>query len=405
LPPHSPRTGTTTAPIALVILLTSLVMVGQMSTSMYLPSMPTLADDLDADPAGVKLTMTVFLAAFAAAQLFFGPLSDRFGRRPALFLGLALYLIGTVGCTVAPSLEGLIAGRFVQGFGACAGPAIARAVVRDRYERSEAARVLAYIGIAMAVGPALGPIIGGLLQVHFGWRANFLALVIFGLAVWAAAGISLSESLSKPDPQALSPTRLLRNYAALLRSRVFLGNMLVTAFIFGGMFSYGTGVPFVLIDMLGMSPDLFGTVFIFTVIGSVTGATIASRAATRVPGDAMSAIGAATALLGGALMLSATILDVVSAATIVGSMMVFMAGFGIAAPNARAAAMAPFPQIAGAASALIGFAEMSMAALGSSFIALLYDGTAVPMGVVVCAMGAASAGSYLLLIRPGAVTR
>lgn len=403
--PLSTRPSTTTAPVTLVLLLTSLVMVGQMSTSMYLPSLPSLTDDLAADPGGVKLTMTVFLAAFAAAQLFFGPLSDRIGRRPALFLGLALYLVGTVACTLAPSLGALIGGRFVQGFGACAGPAIARAIVRDRFERADSARVLAYIGMAMAVGPALGPIIGGLLQVHFGWRANFLALVAFGLAVWAAAAAALPESLRTPDRDALSPARLMRNYAALLRSRVFVGNMLVTAFIFGGMFTYGTGVPFVLIDLLGMSPDLFGTVFIFTVIGSVTGATIASRAAARVPGDAMTAIGAATALLGGALMLAATLLDVVTPATVVGAMMVFMAGFGIAAPNTRAGAMAPFPLIAGSASALIGFAEMAMAALGSSFIAMLYDGTAVPMGVIVAAMGAASALSYLLIIRPVAVTR
>ena len=152
-------------------------MVGQMSTSMYLPSLPSLADDLHVEAAGVKMTMTVFLAAFAAAQLFFGPLSDRFGRRPALFLGLGLYLLGTAACAVAPNLPALIVGRFVQGFGACAGPAIARAIVRDRYERAEAARVLAYIGMAMAVGPAVGPILGGFLQVQFGWRANFTALV------------------------------------------------------------------------------------------------------------------------------------------------------------------------------------------------------------------------------------
>jgi DHA1 family bicyclomycin/chloramphenicol resistance-like MFS transporter len=397
--------STTTAPITLVVLLTSLVMVGQMSTSMYLPSLPSLADELNADPAGVKLTMTVFLAAFAAAQLFFGPLSDRIGRRPALFVGLALYLLGTLACALAPNLGALTAGRFVQGFGACAGPAISRAIVRDRYERAESARVLAYIGMAMAIGPALGPILGGLLQVHFGWRANFAALVVFGFAVWAAAAVGIPESLGKPDADALSPTRLLRNYGALLRNRVFVGNMLVTAFIFGGMFSYGTAVPFVLIDLLGMPPDLFGTVFIFTVIGSVTGATIASRAATRVAGDVMTAIGAATALVGGTLMLTATLLDVVTPVTVVGAMMIFMAGFGIAAPNTRAGAMAPFPLIAGAASALIGFAEMTMAAFGSSFIAMLYDGTAVPMGVVVASMGAASAFSYLLLIHPAGAER
>ena len=400
LPPY--RSDAIKAPIGLVILLTSLVMVGQMSTSMYLPSLPSLSDELGVEAAGVKMTMTVFLAAFAVAQLFFGPLSDRFGRRPALFLGLALYLFGTVACALAPNLPALIAGRFIQGFGACAGPAIARAVVRDRYERSEAARVLAYIGMAMAVGPAVGPILGGLLQVQFGWRANFTALVLFGLVVWIAAARGLPESLRTPDPGAIAPQRLARNYALLLCNRVYIGNMLVTAFIFGGLFTYGTGVPFVLIDLLGMSPDVFGTVFVFTVIGSVSGSAISSRTATRVHGDVMTAIGATTALAGGALMLGFTLAGIVTPVTIVGSMMVFMLGFGIAAPTALAGAMAPFPMMAGAASAMIGFAQMAMAALGSVAVAALYDDTAVPMAAVLFAMGAASALACFLVIRPTA---
>jgi len=398
LPPSLPGRATK-APIGLVILLTGLVMVGQMSTSMYLPSLPSLADDLDVEPGGVKLTMTVFLAAFAAAQLFFGPLSDRFGRRPALFLGLALYVLGTAGCAAAPDLYSLIVARLVQGFGACSGPAIARATVRDRYERAEAARVLAYIGMAMAVGPAVGPILGGLLQVEFGWRSVFVALVVFGATVWIAAARGLSESLAKPNPDALAPGRLAQNYLMLLRHRVFVGNMLVTAFIFGGMFTYATAVPFVLIEQLGMSPDLFGTVFIFTVTGSVTGSTIASRTALSVRGDTMTAIGATTALTGGALMLAFTLADWVTPVTIVGSMMIFMAGFGMAAPNALAGAMAPFPLTAGAASAMIGFTQMAMAALGSMAIAFFYDGTAVPMAAIVFSMGALSALSYLLVIR------
>jgi MFS transporter, DHA1 family, multidrug resistance protein len=401
-PPVIPRG--TKAPIALVILLTGLVLVGQMSTSMYLPSLPSLADDLDVEPAGIKLTMTVFLAAFAVAQLFFGPLSDRFGRRPALFLGLAMYVVGTIGCALAPDLWSLIIGRFVQGFGACSGPAIARATVRDRYERSEGARVLAYIGMAMAVGPAVGPILGGLLQVHFGWRANFVALVVFGIVVWAAAARGLSESLAKPDPDAINPLRLARNYMTLLSHRVFVGNMLITAFIFGGMFTYATAVPFVLIEQLGMSPDLFGTVFIFTVTGSVTGSTIASRTALSVRGDVMTAIGAMTSLAGGALMLAFTLAGLVTPVTIVGSMMLFMAGFGMAAPSALAGAMAPFPMMAGAASAMIGFAQMGMAGLGSMAIAIFYDGTAVPMAAAVFGMGALSALSYLLVIRTRTAT-
>jgi DHA1 family bicyclomycin/chloramphenicol resistance-like MFS transporter len=385
--------------LGLIVLLTSLVMVGQMSTSMYLPSLPSLADELAADAAGVKLTMTVFLAAFATAQLFFGPLSDRFGRRPALFLGLALYVLGTISCAVAPTLTALIVGRFIQGFGACAGPAIARAVVRDRYERNEAARVLASIGMAMAIGPALGPIIGGQLQTLFGWRANFVALIAFGVAVWIAAALALRESLRQPDPTAIVPARLARNYGMLLRNRAYWGYMLLISFIFGGLFSYGTGVPFVLIDLLGMSPAWFGSIFIFTVAGSVTGAIIASRTALRVPGDRMVAFGALVAFAGGSAMLGSTLLGLTSPVTIVGSMMIFMVGFGISLPNSLAGAMAPFPMMAGAASALIGFAQMAMAAIGSLAVAAFYNQTAIPMAAVVWLNGIGALLSYLMLIR------
>jgi len=387
-------------PVAFVILLTALVMVGQMSTSMYLPSLPSLAGDLGADPGSVKLTMTVFLVAFGVAQLVFGPVSDRFGRRPALFLGLGLYVAGTGICALAPTVGWLIVGRFVQGFGACAGPAVARAVVRDRFDRSEAARILAAIGMAMAVGPAVGPMIGGLLQTLFGWRANFLALAAFGLAVWAAAAWALRESLLSGDPDAIKPVQLLRNYALLLRNRVYLGNMLATAFLFGGLFSYATGIPFVLIDLLGMSPSAFGGVFIFTVAGSLAGSTIASRAAGRVPVERMVAIGGSVALLGGTAMLTTTLTGFVNPATIVGSMMIVMIGFGITTPNALAGAMAPFPAIAGTASALLGFAQMAVAAAGSVGVAALFDGTARPMAAVIFAMGAGAVLSLALLRRP-----
>jgi|HigsolmetaAR202D_1030399.scaffolds.fasta_scaffold04110_4 drug resistance transporter, Bcr/CflA subfamily len=388
------------APLAFVLLLTGLVMVGQMSTSMYLPSLPALTQDFRADPADAKLTMTVFLAAYAVAQLFFGSLSDRIGRRPALFLGLTLYLLGTAFCALAPSIGALTIGRFIQGFGACSGPAIARAIIRDRYERHEAARILAHIGMAMAVGPALGPIIGGQLQVMFGWRANFLALVAFGLVIVIAASIGLAETLREGDPDAMSPARLARNYGTLLRSRLYLGYMLVVGFNFGGLFAYATGLPFVLIDMLGMSPAVFGTVFIFTVIGSVGGSVIASRAASSVSTEHMTAIGASVSFIGGALMLAFSLADIIMPITIVGTMMIWMIGFGIVLPNAFAGAMAPFPMMAGAASAMMGFAQMGTAALGSVAVAMLAErGGAIAMPTLICVMGAISAAAYVVFIR------
>jgi MFS transporter, DHA1 family, multidrug resistance protein len=382
----------------LIALLTALVMVGQMSTSLYVPSLPSLADALDADTAEVKLTMTVFLIAFALSQLVYGSVSDRFGRRPVLLAGMMIYVISSVGCALAPTLEALIVGRFFQGVGACAGTAIARAVVRDRFERREATRALAFIAMAMAVSPALGPIIGGNLQVYFGWWANFVALAAFGVVVLIAAAIGLAETLRTPDPHATEPRRMIANYATLLSSGTYWGYMLVIGSCFAGLFAYMTSLPFVFIELLGFTPDLFGLVFIFTVIGYLLGSLTVSYVALRIDGDYLVLLGGALMFAGGLTMVGFVICGWVNAVTIVAPMAVFMFGFGITLPNATAGAISPFPHMAGVASALLGFFQMAMAALASIAVAVLYDDTALPMALVICATAILAVCARVVLI-------
>ncbi|MGQ0662378.1 MAG: multidrug effflux MFS transporter [Pseudomonadota bacterium] len=380
-----------------IALLTSLVLLGQMSTSLYLPSLPSLPAALATDPASVQLTMTAFLAAFAVAQLVYGPVSDRLGRRPVLLAGIALYIFGSLACALAPTIGALIAGRLVQGMGACAGMTITRAVVRDRFEHAEATRALALIGVALTLGPALGPILGGQLEVWFGWRAGFVALVAFGLVVMVAVDRRLAESLR--HPVATRSMSLFRTYGVLLASRAFWGHLLIVSGFFGALFAYATGVPFVLIELLGMSPDLFGFVFLLTALGYVAGSMIASRAAGRVPGERLVAIGVWLSLAGASLMLGLVAAGHLSPATVVGPMVVYFVGFGLALPSLLVGAMAAFPAIAGAASALIGFAQMTMAAAGSAGLAALYDRTALPMAGTILFMAALGALAHWRLIR------
>lgn len=382
----------------LIALLTALVMVGQMSTSLYVPSLPSLADALDADAAEVKLTMTVFLIAFAISQLVYGPVSDRFGRRPVLLTGMTIYVIGSIFCALAPTLEALIVGRFFQGVGACAGTAIARAVVRDRFERREATRALAFIAMAMAVSPALGPVIGGNLQVYFGWWANFVALAVFGVIVLIAAAVGLAESLRHPDPRATEPSRMIGNYATLLSSGAYWGYMLVIGCCFAGLFAYMTSLPFVFIELLGFTPDLFGLVFIFTVIGYLLGSLTVSYVALRMDGDYLVLVGASLMFAGGLTMVGFVICGWVNAVTIVAPMAVFMFGFGITLPNATAGAISPFPHMAGVASALLGFFQMAMAALASIAVAVMYDNTALPMALVICVAATVAMFARVILI-------
>lgn len=387
-PQQRDRSGPTTATtgIGLIALLSALVMLGQASTSLYVPSLPSLGAALGADPTRVKLTMTAYLLAFAVGQLVYGPLSDRFGRRPVLLAGIAIFSTATLACAAAPSIDALIAARALQGFGAAAGVSISRAVVRDRFERDAAVRVLAYIGMALSISPALGPILGGQLQVWGGWRAAFGAQFALGLviALWVAS--ALAESLRTPDPAATQPARLLRNYRMLAGHRVFVVSTVLNGAIFAGLFGYVTAVPFVFIDIFAVRPDIFSTIFIFTVAGYFIGTAIATRL-VRLGGDRLIGIGVLVALAGGALMLLPVLIGFTHPVQIVFAMLVFLIGFGLVVPNAIANAMAPFPRVAGTASALFGFAQTSVAALGSIAVATTYDGTVRPMAATVFAAG------------------
>ncbi|MBI3708783.1 MAG: multidrug effflux MFS transporter [Proteobacteria bacterium] len=383
----------------LIGLLTGLVMLGQMSTSLYIPSLPSLTDALAADPAEVKLTMTGFLAAFALGQLIFGPISDRFGRRPVLLAGIMVYILGSLGCAAASSLPELIGARLVQGAGACAGATIARAIVRDRFNRVESTRVLAFIAIAMAVGPAFGPIAGGLLQVWFGWRAGFVVLTAFGIVVMLTITARLDESLKRRDATATSPARLVQNYAVLLTDRNFVAYLVLAGCCFGTLFAYATGLPFIFIEILGVSPDLFGFVFLFTVAGYLSGSLVASRAAGRVSGARIVTCGVVLTLVGGGSLLGFVLLGIVSGPTIMGPLMIYMTGFALIIPNAFAGALVPFPTMAGTASAVLGCGQMGIAALGTAGVAALYDGTALPLVGVIFAFAVIGAASFWGLVR------
>ncbi|CAG0960420.1 partial Bicyclomycin resistance protein, partial [Burkholderiales bacterium] len=261
----------------LALLLTTLVALGPLSTDLYLPALPALTRDFSTDVARVQLTLSVFLAGFALAQLAYGPLSDRFGRRPILLAGLVIYLGASVACMFAPSIEALIAARFVQALGACAGPVLGRAVVRDVYGPSQAARVLAYISGAMAIAPMLGPVLGGWLTVWFGWRANFAALALFSALQCVATALLLGESNAHKDPEATRLTRMTQNFSGLLSAREYRGYLLCFSFAYAGLFAFISGSSFVLINLHGLSPQWYGASFGFVVAGYIAGTLISGR--------------------------------------------------------------------------------------------------------------------------------
>ena len=380
---------------SLVSLLTALVALGPVSISLYVPSMPALAAEFRAAPGLVQQSFTIFVVGFAAAQLVYGPLADRFGRRPVLIGGLIFYIAASLACAVSTDIDQFLAARLAQGLGACVGPVVVRAIVRDRFDRADAVRAFAFIGAAIALAPALGPLIGGFLEVWFGWQSAFLFLVGYGLLMTGLVMARLKETIPQRDPRATDPARLMRNYASLLSNARYLGYMAPVTFCFGGLFAYNATAPFLFIDRLGFSPDQFGMLAIFTVSTYATGSLLAGRLAGRLSTRRTVYTGLAVVGLGAAAML--LLADELSLTRVIGPMMLFVFGFGLLIPACTAAALHPFPRIAGSASAMMGFLQMGVGAGGSLIMSQTYDGTAASLGMVMAALAVLGIAGFLLL--------
>ena len=381
----------------MIILLTSLTAIGPLSTSIYLPSLPSLAADLGASTGEAQLTLTASLIGFALLQLVYGPLSDRYGRRRALFGGLTLYVAASAACALAPSIGALVLARFVQAVGGCAGSVISRAVVRDLFTPTEGARVLAYIGMALAIAPAAGPLIGGQLEVYFGWRSTFVALSAAGLAILVFAILRLPET-NQGASRSTPLWRIVAGYWRLLRSRSFLAFSLSVGCQFGGLFAFQVGAPIVLIGMLGVTPDTYGFYTLVPVGGYVLGGFIATRISARLGILPMTRLGTAVNLSGGLLIAVLAFTAELSVIALIGPMFIFGLGMGLHLPNAMTGAIADHPEIAGTASALLGFFMMGTGALGSALVVVLPHADQIPMTLVVVGM-ALGAGLAVLCLR------
>jgi DHA1 family bicyclomycin/chloramphenicol resistance-like MFS transporter len=384
---------------ALAALLTTLVALGPLSTDLYLPALPTLARVFASDAAGVQLTLSVFLTGFAFGQIFYGPLSDRFGRRPLMLGGLALFCAGSIGCVLATSIEMLVLARFVQALGACAGPVIGRAVVRDLWGASESARIIAYMGGAMAIAPLLGPTLGGFLTVLFGWQSNFVLLLLIGALQLVAVACMLSESNVHRDLAASDPRQMVANFARLLADRHYLGCLLSFSFSYSALFAFISASSFVLADRHGLTPQVYGLCFGVVIAGYLLGSLASGRLVRRLGSDYLLLRGAWLGAIAGVSMAALEFSGVRSIAAILGPMFFCTVATGLVMPNAIARALAPYPAMAGSASALMGFVQMTIAALVGIAVghALAGGGAVLALAVAVCTVAAPL--SYLALTR------
>jgi DHA1 family bicyclomycin/chloramphenicol resistance-like MFS transporter len=370
----------------------------------YVASMPSMTSALATDATHIQLTMSVFTVGYAVSQLFYGPIADRFGRRPVLIGGTLVYVAASFAAALATSIETLIALRVIQAFGACSGPVVGRAIVRDRYGHG-AARIFAYIGMAMMATPILAPMIGSWLEIAYGWRANFHFMAGFGVATLIAILLLLDESLAEPNRDALRPMRLIGNYASLLVNRTFMGYAVTMTSAFGGVMAFITGSSFVLIDLVGVDPPTYGALFGLTAAGFAAGSFVSARM-NRNWGIVRSIrYGAVLNLIWAVGLAAFSLADVLEVWAICVPMVAISFANGLIFPNCQAGAIAPFPHMAGTAAALMGAMMMAGSFVVGTVVAGVYDGTSRPMTLAIFACGVLQWATFDLLVRRLAVNR
>jgi DHA1 family bicyclomycin/chloramphenicol resistance-like MFS transporter len=385
---------------AFTLLLSFLTALGPLSMDMYLPSLPDIGRTLAAPTLDVQLTISSYLFGFAAGQIFYGPVSDRLGRRPVLLAALVLYAVATIGCAAAQSIGGLIALRFLQAVGGAGAIVLARAVVRDIYSGVRAGRELSLMGAITGVAPIIAPVIGGGLQIWFGWRATFVLLVLIAAVIGATAARLLPETLREPIKTPFSLRATSELYRSVAVHRGFLANLAILTVVFVGLFAWISGAPVVMQSAIyGLSPFAFGMTFAIGAAGYVLGTFVAARIVMRFGLDRLIGLGTATMACAGLLMAAVIGFALPHVLWFVGAMTLYLAGLGFALPATMAGALTPFPDRAGTASSVMGFTQQTGAAITAAVVGAYLGHSAWPVASVVAAMGCLSFLIWLLTRR------
>lgn len=381
-----PRAPFAQAP--LLLLITAFLMLQPLSTDLYLASLPGLSTAFDVPASTVQLTLSLFVIGFGGAQLIIGPLSDRFGRRPVLLGGLALYVAASALCGLSQSIGMLIAARFLQALGCCAAVIVARAIVRDAYDPAHSMRVVARASTWLSLAPTFGPILGSYLQVNFGWRAAFVALGLLSAGVMALSAVRLPETNLHKDRRATELSGLLANYRIVLGAREFWAHALPGALSYGAIFSFISGSSFVLIRVLNVPTEWFGYCFAFGVSGYMTGTIVCRRLLGTLGVRRTFRLGSALSLATGIGFLLAVSADVAHWSLMLFAMFLTMGAHGINFPIAQSGAVTPFPKQAGTAAGLMGALYMSVAFVVGTVVGATHNDTLYPLAIIACTIGA-----------------
>ncbi len=367
------------SPGLIVLVLSLLLGIQPITTDLYLPALPALTEGFGAPMTQAQLTLSALLLAFGLSQLIWGPLSDRLGRRPILLWGLAAYTVASVASAFAPSMALLIVWRVVQGAAMGASVMCARAIVRDLYTPQMGARVMSKGLTGLGVIACLSAPLGGLLTELFSWRVALLALAVFGAATLAMLALRFEETLPQKNPKALQAATLLRTWLAIVRNPTFLAYSALSTSSYGGLFTFLASSSFVFIKVLGLSRTQYGLIMFSTSIVYITGTILCRRLLPRFGVRRSVAIAAGLTLTGGTAMGVLALAGLHEVWAIMGPMYLFMLGHGVHQPCGQSGAVGPFPQSAGAASALNGFLMMVAAFAMGGWLGTHMDGTVLPL--------------------------
>jgi DHA1 family bicyclomycin/chloramphenicol resistance-like MFS transporter len=391
-PARQPRLGE-------ILLLGSLTGFGAVTIDLYLPTLPAIARDYGVSAAAVQLTMSTFLVGMAVGQLFFGPLSDRIGRRPAILIGCAVYIMASLACVASPNIEALVAGRFFQALGCCAAMVTCRAIVRDRYDHADSARIFSLLMLVLAVAPLLAPTVGGWIALAAGWHAVFLAFAGIGVAIAIAVGWRLDESRSAATAAKARSSSTLVGYAELFRHRRLIGYLLVGAANGATLFSYIAAAPDLVVNVWGFSESQFGLVFAAIAVGVVGASQVNRQLLKHFSPDAVLAMATVGAAATGLWLLASAWLAL-PLVWVFPALFCALSSNGLIAANASAGALSVDPLRSGAISGLMGGVNFGVGALASALAAALHDGTELPMALNICVALLVAAAAYHLLAKP-----
>ncbi len=384
--------------LGFTILLGIIAALPPLSIDMALPALPIISTSLHTSSANVGLTLSLFMIGYAGAQLFFGPFSDRYGRKPALILACGIFTIAGFGCTFAPSINILVIFRLFQGAGAGAGMTLMLATVRDLFEGDLARAQLSYVNLVMTVAPMIAPTMGGLLLTFTNWRAIYGLLALGGFLLIIIITLGLNESIKKTDLNALKLDKLIKNYRTVLSHPICLNYAIVNALSFGCIFTYIAGSPLVMLKVFNFSTTTYGILFALTALGIMVGSFVSGRLNLQgIPSGRLLDFGLIFSASSAIGLVIVSVMGINEVSILMFLLIFNTFCYGIIAPNATHNSLQPLPEIAGVAAALLGFLRMLAGAAASSLVSFLFDGTSIAMSMIMAGFAIAALVNYIRL--------